>query len=202
MLHRIEAFDDNEEELTRAEMMQVLKTVLSTISKYDPKFPLRQSNHADIVKECTRLLVKDTIWHKTIETNKNFAKDFYLDSLISSEDANIKKIGEAMGSLLMVKIPNLELDDIVDEDYSMEKINQALLKYLINTQVKFRLRVEHAEHDIEELHERCTEIEELQDKAGNVSPGDKTQKVVTDDLKIKLENTLRDSIDNKYLEHK
>lgn len=141
--------------------MQVLKTVLSTISKYDPKFPDRQSNHADIVKECIRLLVKDTVWHKTIETNKNLAKNFFLDSLISSDDPKIKKIGETMGSLLMVKIPLLELDDIVDEDYSMEKINQAMLKYFINSQIKFREKIEQNEHDIEELHERCTEIEEF-----------------------------------------
>ena len=123
LLHRIQAFDDHENELTRADMMQVLKTVLTTLSKYDPKFPLRQANHADIVKECTRLFVNDSLWQKTIEANKPLAKAFFLDALISSEDPNIKKVGEAMGSLLMVKLPSLELADVVDDDYSMEKIN-------------------------------------------------------------------------------
>ena len=86
LLHRIEAFDDNEEELTHVEIMTVLKTVLSSVSKYDPKFPQREANHADIVKECTRLFVRDKLWQKTLEGNKAFAKAFYLDSLIGSND--------------------------------------------------------------------------------------------------------------------
>ena len=151
LLHRIEAFDDNEEELTHLEIMTVLKTVLSSISKYDPKFPQREANHADIVKECTRLFVRDKLWQKTLEGNKAFAKAFYLDSLIGSNDPEIKKIGEAMGSLMMVKISNLELADIVNEDYSMEKINQALTKYFINSQVKMRTRIDAVETEIDEL---------------------------------------------------
>ncbi len=151
LLHRIEAFDDNEEELTHVEIMTVLKTVLSSISKYDPKFPQREANHADIVKECTRLFVRDKLWQKTLEGNKAFAKAFYLDSLIGSNDPEIKKIGEAMGSLMMVKISNLELADIVNEDYSMEKINQALTKYFINSQVKMRTRIDAVETEIDEL---------------------------------------------------
>jgi hypothetical protein len=31
----------------------------------------------------------------------------------------------------MVKIPELELPDIVNEDYSMEKINQAIMKTVL-----------------------------------------------------------------------
>lgn len=56
-----------------------------------------------------------------------------------------------MGSLMMVKISNLELVDIVDEDYSMEKINQALTKYFINSQVKMRTRIDAVETEIDEL---------------------------------------------------
>jgi hypothetical protein len=151
LLHRIEAFDDNEEELTHVEIMTVLKTVLSSVSKYDPKFPKREANHADIVKECTRLFVRDKLWQKTLEGNKTFAKAFFLDSLIGSNDPEIKKIGEAMGSMMMVRISNLELADIVDDDYSMEKINQALTKYFINSQVKMRTRIDAVETEIDEL---------------------------------------------------
>jgi len=41
-----------------------------------------------------------------------------------------------MGSLLMIKVPNIDLSDIVDEDYSMEKISQGLLRLLMTSSVR------------------------------------------------------------------
>ena len=58
--------------------------------------------------------------------------DCPLDALIEQEeDLSFRKTGQAMGALLMVKIPELELPDIVNEDYSMEKINQAIMKTVL-----------------------------------------------------------------------
>lgn len=58
---------------------------------------------------------------------------FHLDALLKSTNEQFKQVGVSMGAILMVKVPDLELADIVSDDYSMEKINQALLKYIINT---------------------------------------------------------------------
>jgi hypothetical protein len=59
-----------------------------------------------------------------------------LDTLILSNDQNISKIGVNMGSLIMLKVPNLELSDVVSDDFSMEKISQALVKYVLTTMAK------------------------------------------------------------------
>lgn len=86
-----------------------------------------------IVQECTRLMARDELWRQAISNTKRFAKFFFLDALIGHAETSFRRIGESMGALLMAKIPSLELSDIVNDDYSMEKINQALLKYIINT---------------------------------------------------------------------
>lgn len=52
-----------------------------------------------------------------------------------------------MGAILMVKVPDLELCDIVSDDYSMEKIHQALTKYVLNSQIKnAKQLMSHDEH--------------------------------------------------------
>jgi hypothetical protein len=84
------------------------------------------------VRECARLFNNDILWQNAIKENKAFAKAFFLDALIEQEeDLSFRKTGQAMGALLMVKIPELELPDIVNEDYSMEKINQAIMKTVL-----------------------------------------------------------------------
>jgi len=84
------------------------------------------------VRECARLFTNDILWQNAIKENKAFAKAFFLDALIEQEeDLSFRKTGQAMGALLMVKIPELELPDIVNEDYSMEKINQAIMKTVL-----------------------------------------------------------------------
>lgn len=84
------------------------------------------------MRECARLFANDILWQNAIKENKAFAKAFFLDALIEQEeDLSFRKTGQAMGALLMVKIPELELPDIVNEDYSMEKINQAIMKTVL-----------------------------------------------------------------------
>ena len=53
--------------------------------------------------------------------------------LIRSKDKQVMKIGINFGALMMTEVRCLELDEIVDDDYCMEKINQALCKYVINS---------------------------------------------------------------------
>ena len=79
--------------------------------------------HADIVQEVTRLFAKDPFWHRVISQNHELAKVFHLDTLIRSKDKQIMKIGINLGALMMAEVPSLELDEIVDDDFSMEKIN-------------------------------------------------------------------------------
>lgn len=106
-----------------------------------------------IVKECARLLARDELWRQAIANTKRYAKFFFLDALIGHAETSYRKIGEAMGALLMVRIPSLELSDIVNEDYSMEKINQAILKFVINTQTDQKHRLEGYEEALEHIDE-------------------------------------------------
>ena len=46
-----------------------------------------------------------------------------MDALINSQYEETFKIGITMGSLLMMRIPNIALTNIVEDDFSMEKIN-------------------------------------------------------------------------------
>lgn len=47
-----------------------------------------------------------------------------------------------MGFLLMVKVPSLELSDMVEDNYSMQQINHALLRYVITNYANLRTKVE------------------------------------------------------------
>jgi hypothetical protein len=94
--------------------------------------------HAELVKECTRLLVKDKAWIDAIEEDKHLAGVFKLDRLIQSSDSIVRKVGVNMGAVLMSRVSCLELADIVEEDHSMEKIGQALLKFVLNQHLKLR----------------------------------------------------------------
>lgn len=137
LLKRIQILDQTEQELSRENLSKVLGVVMKTlITPGMTKLPNTIYIHADIVKECLRLFAKDTLWQKALDLNHDFAKKFQLDTLITSNDMNISKIGINMGSLIMLKVPSLELSDIVSDDYSMEKISQALLKYVLTNIAK------------------------------------------------------------------
>ena len=132
LLKRIQVFEQNEAELSRENLSKVLGVVMKTlITPGMTKLPNTIYIHADIVKECMRLFSKDTLWHKAIEKEHDFASKFQLDTLITANDQNISKIGINMGALLILKVPALELSEVVNDDFSMEKISQALLKYVL-----------------------------------------------------------------------
>ena len=81
------------------------------------------SAHATIVAELSRLFAKNKDWDKALEKDKSLARVFRLEQLISSPDSKTKKIGIAMGSLIMARVQGVELADIVDDETSMAFIN-------------------------------------------------------------------------------
>lgn len=140
-------------------MTKAISDVLVTLA--DPTSPEKLFKQADIVKECTRLLAKDSLWTQAIEQNKEQAKAFHLDSLIGSVDTNLKKIGVTMGAVIMSRVANLELAEVVSEDYSMEKINQTLLKFVLNQNIKMRL---HFDDNIDDVYEEFNKFEKKSGK--------------------------------------
>ena len=42
--------------------MQMLGAVLEKVNVHQSDFPIKEENHTDIVRECTRLLSKDKFW--------------------------------------------------------------------------------------------------------------------------------------------
>lgn len=56
-----------------------------------------------------------------------------------------------MGFLLMVKVPSLEISDMVDDNQSMQYINHALLRFVITNNVKLRTKVESYDEQTNEL---------------------------------------------------
>jgi hypothetical protein len=109
--------------------------------------PNKWLKHADIVNECIRLFVKDPLWQKAM--TKQFASAFCLDHLIASPDPNIQRVGISMAASLLIKVPALEMADIVHDDYSMELISRKLFRILIDNQTKGRKEVDAL---IDELH--------------------------------------------------
>ena len=56
---------------------------------------------------------------------------FCLDALFKTGDPTAKIVAEQMGCMLVIKVQNLDLSDIVDDEFSMAKISQAITKLLI-----------------------------------------------------------------------
>jgi hypothetical protein len=69
------------------------------------------------------LLLHDKLWQDAISADLKLAKDFHLDALLSSKETDHVKVGEALGSLLITKIPEIELRDFVNEDLSMQRVS-------------------------------------------------------------------------------
>ena len=61
-----------------------------------------------------------------------------------------------MGALLMTKTPGLELHDVARDEYSMEKISQSLIKYVIDSYVRLK---DYVDGEIDEVHDHYEEIE-------------------------------------------
>jgi hypothetical protein len=71
----------------------------------------------------------------------------------------MKKIGITMGVLLMTGTPGLELQDVVDDDYCMEKINQALVRYIIDSYANTETYIAGQKMDV--VHLSYEDIEKL-----------------------------------------
>ena len=99
-----------------------------------------------------RIFTQDIGWQAEIAKDPTLAKGFQLDFLINSEDVPNRKVGISMGVLLMMKLSKLQLEDFVDEDYSMIKINQAMTRFYTSYQtrsereIQFEERVKEIEH--------------------------------------------------------
>jgi hypothetical protein len=106
LLTKVIEFQENEL-LTRDDLLRILGDVIRTLT-VKPS-PEKLTKHADIVKECTRLLARDKYWHKALESNKARAKVFALDNLICSKEPNVSKIGITMGAVLVSRVSNVEL---------------------------------------------------------------------------------------------
>lgn len=117
-------------------LLSVLATVMEHLTKQEQKsfskIDYRQAKHADIINECTRLFSRDTMWIRVMAKNKKLVKMFCLDPLIQATEFNYRKIGVNMGALIMMKVPAVELTDVVTTDFAMEKIGQWLIKFLVD----------------------------------------------------------------------
>jgi hypothetical protein len=156
LLQQIKEFEENEP-LTREELTKAIGAIISKLAETkDHKVHDRLAKHADLVREVTRLFANDKFWHKEMEANKAMAKLFRLDPLIQSNNPTVRKIGYTMGAVLMTRVTSIDLVDIVDTDFAMEKINQCLCKYIINQHYKLR---EHFDDQFDEVHDRLSDFQ-------------------------------------------
>lgn len=92
-----------------------------------------------------------------------------------------------MGAVIMTKVQNLDLSDIVNSDFSMEKISQALLKYVLNSEAKMR---QYFDDQIDEVHDRISQVARKRRKRWQDSPVKGTPRASP----IKGELDLKDAI--------
>ena len=105
-----------------------------------------------------RLLAYDKIhWLKAMETNPALANVFLLDLLINANNVNMKKIGVSLGVLLITKVSNFQISDIVQDDRSVMQITSSILRYLIKAQRTFQ---DYVEDEIDDVHERINIFEQ------------------------------------------
>jgi hypothetical protein len=102
--------------------MKFLGSVIITLAG---KNLIKTAFHSAIVKECTRLFQHDIVWQKTIAENKQYARAFNLSALIKSENRLFSEVGENFGALLLMKVHGLRASDIVSDEGSIARIEQA-----------------------------------------------------------------------------
>jgi len=103
--------------------MLFFDTILGQLSQYDPRYPERPNYHASIVKECTRLLAIDELWQVSLAKNRQDIKGFHLDALIASEDEKKRRVGQEMAALIMVKVPDVDLSEIIHSSAAVANIS-------------------------------------------------------------------------------
>lgn len=90
----------------------------------------------------------------------SLARVFQLDALIGSSDQNVRKIGVSMGAVIMSRVADIELEQIVEKESSMQRISHGVLKYVVSSQRKMLL---YCADQLDDVHERFTQFEESTD---------------------------------------
>jgi uncharacterized phage infection (PIP) family protein YhgE len=99
-----------------------------------------------------------------------------------------------MGALIMMKVPNMELSDVVTSDFAMEKIGHGLIKYVIDSNA--RVRIQHYDKQLEKMADRFA------DALGSVDEQLKQFKEfvgkIDADLRVRC-GALEETIRNEYV---
>jgi hypothetical protein len=109
-----------------------------------------------------------------------------------SKDINHVKVGEALGSLLLTKIPDIELRDIVDEDLSQQRISHIMLKYIMTNNVRMKNHMTEIDERMEELNAEIEEVRQIAEKKPAAQPS--TSGVDTTKVEV-MEKSLRGVIE-------
>jgi len=75
-----------------------------------------------LIKECTRVINIDPNWIASLSKNKQSIKGFYLDRLLQDPDTAIRKVGEEMVAILLVKIPELTIPEIINNSQENDAV--------------------------------------------------------------------------------
>ena len=134
-----------------------LCSTLVTYTPYD------RSLHASIIQGLDHLLVNDYAFCEAITHDKGIIAKFELDRLIAGRSGSKARVGVEFGSLLMFKVPGLDLADFVKDEFSMAKISQSLLREVVKVQRKVHAieygmfyKVDRRIGDLEEDHKGTT----------------------------------------------
>jgi hypothetical protein len=138
------------------ELLKVVYSVLTLLveSEIEDKISL----HAGVVAEMIRLFQANEAWCKVLAKNKQLAKAFQLDSLILNDDEEAINVGVSMGAMILVKVANLEPEDIVSEDLSKEKIHRGMIRYVAGIHGNMKSYFADA---VTTIHDRCSQLESI-----------------------------------------
>lgn len=67
-------------------------------------------------------------------------------------------MAETLGSLLLTKIPEIDLRDIVDEDLAMQRISQTMLRYVMTNVAQLRSKIVNFERNLDDMSVDYQEI--------------------------------------------
>jgi hypothetical protein len=67
--------------------------------------------------------MRSKAWIEIMASDLSFASALQLDPLILSQDMTVRKVAVTMGALIMTKVPGIRLEEIVSDEFSMNKIN-------------------------------------------------------------------------------
>jgi len=73
--------------------------------------------------------------------NKHDVRGFFLDPLVASANPQVRKIGHEMAGLLLARVPDVELSDIVHNTNAIHSIHMEMLKMVINSQLDIKKRL-------------------------------------------------------------